>query len=243
MAGQKTCEQCGALFKNTPTSWLCVPCRKLRDKERKTKWATANASLVAERRKAWELAHPERVREIKKRWERANRERKGEASKKWAKSNPDRVRDNRQNWRKINPERVKELAKKYRDADPGKLRVQQKASRDRNRARLRISAAEYARNHPEQRAASERARKAKKLKAGGHHTAKDIAEIFQSQRGRCAYCRIGLPRRGYHVDHIRALSRGGSNARSNLQILCAPCNTSKHTADPIDFAQSKGLLI
>lgn len=29
------------------------------------------------------------------------------------------------------------------------------------------------------------------------------------------------------VDHIRPLSAGGSNARSNLQGLCGPCHVAK----------------
>ena len=63
------------------------------------------------------------------------------------------------------------------------------------------------------------------------------------QKNKCAYCRVSLKSRVYHIDHITALSRGGTNLRSNLQLLCQPCNQSKHAKDPIVFAQQLGMLL
>lgn len=85
-------------------------------------------------------------------------------------------------------------------------------------------------------------RRALERSAEGSFTAEDVADIFKAQKGRCAYCHIKV-RDDYHVDHITALSRGGTNDRSNLQILCRPCNLSKAARDPIDFARSIGKLL
>lgn len=48
---------------------------------------------------------------------------------------------------------------------------------------------------------------------------------------------------GYHVDHIQPLALGGSNDKTNLQLLCPTCNTKKSAKHPIDFMQSRGLLL
>ena len=87
-----------------------------------------------------------------------------------------------------------------------------------------------------------RNKRARRWAAPGTHTAVDINEILAAQKHRCAYCKKRL-RGNYHVDHIRAVSVGGSNARNNLQVTCASCNTSKGAKDPADFARSIGMLI
>ena len=53
--------------------------------------------------------------------------------------------------------------------------------------------------------------------------------LWSKQRGKCALCKTNLRYEWEtpHVDHIRPLSKGGDNHRSNLQLLCATCNLSK----------------
>jgi 5-methylcytosine-specific restriction endonuclease McrA len=85
-------------------------------------------------------------------------------------------------------------------------------------------------------------RRARKLAGGGSFTQADILAILTSQKGRCAYCKVDIRRR-YHMDHIIALSRGGSSWPRNIQLLCRPCNQRKHAKDPIRFAREIGLLV
>jgi 5-methylcytosine-specific restriction endonuclease McrA len=57
-------------------------------------------------------------------------------------------------------------------------------------------------------------------------SAEDIRRIGERQGWRCPRCGVSI-RHGYHVDHIRALSRGGRHELSNLQLLCPRDNLLK----------------
>ncbi len=116
------------------------------------------------------------------------------------------------------------------------------AYRNQNIEVARLKSIEYNRANLERLAAIARNRRAR-ARAGGKHTAQEVAEIFHLQKGKCAYCRVDLNGRKRHVDHIQPLARGGANDRTNLQILCIQCNKTKSAKDPIVFAQSLGMLL
>jgi 5-methylcytosine-specific restriction endonuclease McrA len=67
--------------------------------------------------------------------------------------------------------------------------------------------------------------------------------LLVKQRRRCANCRCKISEETMHRDHIVALSRGGSNSMSNIQLLCAPCNRKKYNKDPLVFAREQGRLL
>lgn len=131
------------------------------------------------------------------------------------------------------------------------------ANREKYRERKKIDRQRYRASHPERKAAEtkrwfaknrdkkrqyRRNRKALEKGAVGSHTNEDISEILKLQKDRCAYCQKKI-NDTYHVDHIIALSRGGSNDRTNLQLTCGPCNQRKKDQDPLDFARSRGKLL
>ena len=58
-------------------------------------------------------------------------------------------------------------------------------------------------------------------------------DLLVAQNGRCGICETTDG--PFHVDHRRPISRGGSNERSNLWILCAPCNLSKNDRTVEEF--------
>lgn len=52
----------------------------------------------------------------------------------------------------------------------------------------------------------------------------------------CSYCYDDAT----HVDHVLPLSRGGRNNSRNLLAACAPCNQSKGTLTPEQWAARDG---
>ena len=108
--------------------------------------------------------------------------------------------------------------------------------------KFRKRSTKWAKENPEKRCIIQRRRRARKLKAGGDHTLDDIKELLEKQKYKCIYCKTNL-KNGYQVDHIKPLSKGGDNSKFNLQILCISCNQRKSAKDPIEYAQSIGLLL
>ena len=162
-------------------------------------------------------------------------------------------------YRGKNAARISAKRKEYRAAHAEEIsaymREYRAQYREKNREMLVQKSIEWARatpekrktiarrwreNNPEASRAIVRNRRAKMRLLPGKHTADDIRDIGEMQRWRCACCKTKLVQ--YHVDHVIPVASGGSNDRSNLQLLCPPCNQSKNARDPVEFMQSRGFL-
>lgn len=163
-------------------------------------------------------------------------------------------REHRREWRARNPEkeresRVKSLRKWAADNPELKREYARRSNAKpevsaRNVARAR----RWAEANPEKANAasltSSRNRRARKRGADEQHTPADIAEILRRQKYRCAYCGTSVRKiSNRHVDHIMPLSKGGSNGKGNLQVLCPPCNLRKAAKHPLDYARERGMLV
>lgn len=145
------------------------------------------------------------------------------------------------------PDYFKGYAKRWSDNNKERKSTNNKRWRDENRDYLNnVYLPDYCAKNPDYRTIKSENRRARKLAAPGNFTAKDVQEIFELQKGRCAYCGVKLKRqakltdrKAKRSDHIVPLHRGGSNHRKNIQILCMPCNSSKGAQDPIDWVRKK----
>lgn len=61
-----------------------------------------------------------------------------------------------------------------------------------------------------------------------------VQKLLNKQKGECVYCSKDLTA-GFHIDHRKPLSRGGTNHKNNIQILCVGCNLSKATKTHKEF--------
>lgn len=152
-------------------------------------------------------------------------------------------------WRGKNPEFLDHLCRNKKLGRDGRWILTSRDltnERARNRyaenpSKRRLSALLWQVKNPDKVRAKTHRRRARKINAEGTHTAEDIQRIYKLQNGKCGNCRRNLSKY-YQVDHILALSKGGTNWPRNLQILCKKCNCSKNASDPIDWAQRNGRL-
>ena len=132
-------------------------------------------------------------------------------------------------WAKENPERRREL---------NRLSARRHQAEEKNRLKVKA----WRKKNPQKARVLYRNRRARKIASTGTHTAQDICDLYQKQKGNCVACRNGLAGK-YHVDHVTPLVRGGTNDRSNLQLLCVRCNTRKGAKDPVKWRQEMGELL
>ena len=128
---------------------------------------------------------------------------------------------------------VAEYHRKHRHENPHLYA----AYRERNKEKI----VAWRRSRKEERRVQEANRRARLRGAGGTHSKLDIESIKALQKNKCVVCRVTLV--DFHVDHINPIAAGGGSEKTNLQLLCRPCNQSKSSLNPIDFMQRRGFLL
>jgi hypothetical protein len=55
------------------------------------------------------------------------------------------------------------------------------------------------------------------------------AVVYKRDGGRCHICGKKVPKKGWHLDHLIPLKRGGEHSYKNVAVACPKCNLSKGT--------------
>lgn len=210
----KPCVNCGSSDRDK--DGRCVPCRKQWSKDYREK----NIDRIKEQQAKRYTENREEIRSRRKPY----------SSEEYAK------------YYALNAEKISLRLKDYYLENVEKMR---KKSREYYASNTEIVISKmkiYRISNPEYSKINNNKRRALKAKSGGTHTASDIRKLFKLQKMKCACCKANIKNR-YHVDHVIPLSKGGSNGKENIQILCAPCNLKKSAKHPIDFMQEMGFLL
>lgn len=146
-------------------------------------------------------------------------------------------------WRQINIEKARSSTKKYRNNNIEMVRLAEAKYRNNNRDVTRAASRKHRINNPMLGRIYASRRRVLIKNAGGNYTKRDIFDLFDAQKGKCVFCKTKLTWKITHIDHVVPLVLGGDNSKRNIQLLCADCNMAKGAKHPIDFAQSRGLLL
>lgn len=218
----------------------CVECQGMRSKIRWTKRRQTHAEFDLERHRCYREQNRENIREYNRAVQSLPR--RLAAQKKWRDANKEYNIARKKTYRAANAEAIRSRENEKHAANREARRAQDQVNRDRNRERHKAVKRYWAKRNLDKVALKARLRRARHAGAAGKYTADDLTKIRRLQNDRCAYCRIELAGAGY-VDHIVALTKGGSNWPTNLQLVCRPCNSSKGDRDPIEFARRLGRLL
>lgn len=82
-------------------------------------------------------------------------------------------------------------------------------------------------------------RRARKFRAEGVCSETHLQKLHSLQNGLCVYCLKSLTE-SYHVDHVLALARGGTNWPTNLALTCPDCNLRKNSMTVERFCRRSG---
>ncbi len=196
------------------------PCAHGHICQRQVKSSTCVMCSRAATRK-WRIRNPEKIA----RYRIIDRENHKAAVARWYREHRDEVNARAVDWRKRNPEKAR-----ISNLKSVKSENHKRATRN------------WRKNNPAMVRVHDANKRAKRKKAEGKHTLKDVLRIVERQNWKCANCAASV-KNGYHVDHVMPLSRGGSNWPSNLQILCPPCNSRKNAKLPEEWAKENGKLL
>lgn len=220
--------------------WVKGPCCQC-DLDRTQEWRERNLQHVLSYSRDYRQENLElcRERERLRRLQNLEEIRERERQERLEKPEQQKAR-----WRRHylkHRERHLERRRRYCTENPDKVRACRSRWRLENQEKNNARHRRYRLENPLIVKAQKNRRRARLMAAEGRFTAEHIADLERLQRNRCAMCRCSILKK-YHIDHIIPLSKGGSNWPRNLQLLCPTCNTRKHAKDPIEFAQSLGLL-
>jgi 5-methylcytosine-specific restriction endonuclease McrA len=145
----------------------------------------------------------------------------------WQKNNPDKVKESRQkSWENHREERNTKRRKRPIDWQPmTKAEISQRYyQRHRDEVRERSKTWNI---DPIKVKIKKYRRRAREYNAQGYATAEQIKSRIKMFGGKCWICGKDYQ----EIDHVIALSRGGSNWPANLRPICKSCNSGKQGRD------------
>lgn len=185
----------------------------------------------------WRQEHRKLCREYNRKYRVTHLEKVRDSNSRWQKSNPEKNRVKSRRWRATHLEEARRRDRERRASDPKKYNDMTRDWRRRNPEKALSSVRNWQKNNLEKVADISRASRSRRRAAGKITSvmidALKTANIDAHGCLKCDYCgdAIQTGPNSWHIDHIRAVTKGGANSLTNLRVACPACNMSKHDKD------------
>lgn len=184
--------------------------------------------LIAEKREK-RAADPDKYREQARTYVEANRERVKEIKRTHREANPERYAEALRKYRESHRDEINIQARERRQTDLEHYREIGRMSYDRHREERCAYSREYSKSNRDKATAALNRRRARQRRAEGSHTIEEWETLKAQYDCTCLCCGRKEPEIELTRDHVVPFEKGGSDWISNLQPLCAVCNSRKNT--------------
>ena len=222
---EKLCGRCQEAPTRIPNAWYCLSCTCEIKREQDRLYYVNNREQVIARVAKYRQDNLEEVREREKIYARKHKADKAISHKRWREENIDYVAEYKREWMEANKDRLVISRKQYYIDNSERIKANVKQYRQTPEGR------EIAR-------ISDNNRRARLAEVGGEITLGYPLYLLGVQNNRCIYCHIEFSDEiPYTIDHVVPIAAGGPNTDENIQLLCGPCNSRKHTTSHEDFIE------
>ena len=235
------CRLCGTVGTYNKYKCRCDPCRAAKAESAKRDRAK-NAAVISERNRRWRAENADWLREyeLARRDVAEVRERRRQYMRDWNEKNSEKMRQYRADRYLANRERVIELACQWAADNREQVRANwRKRYRDcpEFRERCRASRKKWAQRNPDKireygRRGVARRRVLKLDAVTVPYTPEQLAQRMAYYGNKCYLKLEGCAVVGTDIEHVKPLSKGGSEMLCNLRPACRPCNSRKHAKWP-----------
>jgi 5-methylcytosine-specific restriction endonuclease McrA len=193
-------------------------------------------SCQASRNRVSRAAHAEERSTHAREYRAATAEKITQRMRNYRSVNSEKIRLRNREYRKANAVQIKHSQQAYYQANAQKIALRQReyyAASEERRGVIRESVRELRKLFPERsRSYKNKYRTARMDNGHISYTAEQWRAKFDYWGQRCWICQIDLSHGGYHIDHVKPISKGGMDCLSNLRPACGSCNSRKSSTWP-----------
>lgn len=187
-------------------------------------WYEKNKERVRLYTKNYRLKNPEKKVQWDKKYYEKNKEKRKLWQKEYIERNKEQIKITRNNYRVKNRKKLNESANEYRINNRVEIRVRHKGHMKKYRVSWKGQIT------------SKRA-KAIRRTAKFQITPEKLEKAFNKTDGFCPYCGDEITKTKFSLDHIKPISKQGTNHLNNLIACCNTCNSKKGNMSLRDFRQ------